>query len=73
MASTNMGADTVCPFYKNDQRTSIRCQGVCLSGSSVQYFGTRRDKERWQRDVCSSMKTHRKCPIASMLYELYED
>ena len=74
MPNTNMGADAVCPYYIGDQDRHIRCQSVCLEGGeSVQRFRTRSDKEKWQRDVCSSMNRHKLCPIAYILYSLYED
>lgn len=74
MPNTNMGADSVCPFYIGDHDATIRCQSICLTGGEcVQRFRCRADKERWAHDVCSHMNRHKLCPVAHILYELYEE
>ena len=58
----------LCPFYKDETRNSIRCEGV-ISVACVNNFEIVEDKKQHLEMYCCS--DYEKCPQAKALYEKY--
>ena len=76
-SAAQMGEDRqrmpVCPFYIEEGKDCIVCEGMAAGSRSVQLFRSAAGKEAWMRDVCSDMRCARLCPITCIQNYLYDD
>lgn len=57
-----------CPFYKEDTKNSIRCEGVISIACSNNFEAA--EKKRQHLELYCE-KEYEKCPHAKVLYEKY--
>lgn len=62
----------VCPFYHNEDRLTMYCEGVKEGSTLLNSFRATSDKGEFKSKYCCSMKEHKRCPIAEFLYKKYE-
>lgn len=60
-----------CPFYKFYDDRKIICEGVQEDSSIHMTFGQTIDRKDYERCRCHS--DYKKCPVAKMLYKLYDE
>ena len=69
---TYVSKEVVCPFYKQEEATKIRCEGFC-KGCSLQISFTRNELLLLHRDRhCKSFEGYPKCPLYSVINKQYE-
>lgn len=72
MAKHNVSSGAYCPFYRYDDRSVIACEG-CIKGSSIHMaFASPAVKKLYLDKVCST-KNYRRCRVAMMLEQKWED
>ena len=69
MARFYMTPEAQCPFYRMEEPNMIHCEGVVPDSTIRLYLRTAPGEYR--RRYCRS--SWRKCPIAIMLWSLYDD
>lgn len=63
--------DVICPFYSDDTRNSIKCEGL-FSTSSTQNFKTSAERNRHIQRYCNTFN-YKKCPYAEAMLLKYKD
>ncbi len=58
----------LCPFYKDETRNSIRCEGVISVACANNFDVTAAKNQHLEQYCCSDYK---KCPQAKALYQKY--
>lgn len=61
-----------CPFYLQDTRCSITCEGMMTNECMMHRFKNSREKEDWMDAACRSPKCARRCIAANMLESIYD-
>ena len=61
-----------CPFYLQDTRCSITCEGMMTNECMMHRFKNSREKEDWMDAACRSPKCAHRCIAANMLESIYE-
>lgn len=59
----------LCPFYKDETRNSIRCEGI-ISIACCNNFDMTEEKKLHLEQYCYS--NYKKCPQAQALYNKYD-
>lgn len=52
-----------CPYYKGQDAHNIYCEGLTPFGGIRVFFRREREREKWVRDKCNSIKDCEECPI----------
>ncbi|MDI9506407.1 MAG: hypothetical protein ACOYI7_08795 [Candidatus Excrementavichristensenella sp.] len=60
-----------CPFYKGEDRLSIRCEGLQRGSTLVNLFPSEGRKLRFVTGYCRSVKRCEACAIHAMMQRLY--
>lgn len=60
--------NVLCPFYKDETRNSIRCEGI-VSAACVNNFADVNGKRAHKRNYCCS--NYQNCPLCSVLMNKY--
>ena len=60
-----------CPFYLDEEGTSIICEGVAKCASCSQNFLTKKEKQKYMSEVCS-VNGGKKCHHYRSVAILYE-
>ena len=63
----------VCPFYHNEDKLTMYCEGVISEATLLNTFRSLSDKGEYKAKFCCSMDGHKKCPIAEYLYRKYDE
>lgn len=63
----------VCPFYHNEDKQTMYCEGVITDATLLNSFRSNFDKSEYKTKYCCSMDGHKKCPVAESLYKKYDD
>ena len=63
--------DVVCPYYRDQDKHTIMCEGIGDRTTLRVCYPSRARVEAYQRDYCNSMDGYKECPIATMLNERY--
>lgn len=64
--------EVVCPFYKQEETTKIRCEGYCKACSLQTSFTSRVLLQIHKERHCNSIEGYRKCPLYSVINRQYE-
>ena len=59
----------LCPFYKDETKNSIRCEGV-ISVACINNFAETDDKKQHLEEYCYTH--YKRCPHANALYKKYD-
>ena len=59
----------LCPFYKDETRNSIRCEGV-ISVACISNFAETEQKKQHSEKFCCLH--YEECPLAEALYKKYD-
>ncbi len=62
----------VCPYYINETRTSITCEGYIGGAECLTRFPTVDEKERFQAARCNSFGYVVTCPLAWIIEGKYD-
>lgn len=60
-----------CPFYKKDEQTTVRCEGLTEDSRLVLQFNTKKSRVSYQEKHCKT-EGYKKCRIYKMLTEKWE-
>lgn len=63
----------VCPFYHGEKSLILYCEGINEDTTLMYAFLRGADMRGYKVKYCCSMEDHKKCPLAKILYEKYED
>ena len=64
--------EVICPFYKQEDKLQISCEGFCPS-CTLQIHFTRRDVMHMHKEKhCNSFKGYPECPLFPAINEQYE-
>lgn len=64
--------EVVCPFYKQEEATKIRCEGFCKITSLQTSFIRREQLIAHKESYCNKMKGYPLCPLYSIINKQYE-
>lgn len=71
MATTYESVNVKCPFYKEDARNQIRCEGICeTSTSTVHMFRDQKTRLKYQKKYCEAR--YKDCPCFRQNMTKYE-
>lgn len=62
----------ICPYYRNEDSRSLRCDGFLPGTVMRMCFTGEKRKDRWQEEVCSRFGYDQACPLAAALTAHYE-
>lgn len=65
--------EVVCPFYKQEEATKIRCEGFCKTCSIQISFGRRDELINHKERHCNSFKGYPKCPMYPVIAKQYDE
>lgn len=68
----NMSAVPLCPFYKDEDRQRIFCEGVAGSAALHVTFSVPNERKEFGLTHCRSWDWEQ-CPVAVMLWQQYDD
>lgn len=60
----------MCPFYKKEETTNVRCEGPIEDTRLVLQFANKAKRLRYQEKYCKT-ENYKKCRIRKMLEEKY--
>lgn len=63
--------EVVCPFYKQEEATKIRCEGFSRSCSLQTSFSCREKLIGHKKRYCNSMEGYTECPLYPAIYGQY--
>ena len=64
--------EVVCPFYKQEEATKIRCEGYCKTTSLQTSFAKKELLALHKERHCNSFKGYPKCPLYEVICKQYE-
>lgn len=65
--------EVVCPFYKQEEATKLRCEGFCKTTSLQTSFECRAQLIAHKDRHCNSFKGYPKCPLYSVIMRQYDE
>ena len=65
--------EVVCPFYKQETPTKIRCEGYCKTTSLQTSFEHRAHLVAHKQRHCNSFVGFPKCPLYALIMKQYEE
>ncbi len=72
MAKHNASPVAICPFYKDEDRQKVYCEGIEGSSSTLVTFAVPDARKEFCTTHCRSWGWE-ECPVAKMLWAQYED
>lgn len=68
-----MSKEVVCPFYKQEEATKLKCEGYCKTTSLQTSFQRREQLITHKERHCNSFKGYPLCPLYSIINRQYEE
>jgi hypothetical protein len=65
--------EVVCPFYKQEQATKLKCEGFSKSCSLQTSFCNRARLLIHKECYCNNIKGYTRCPLYPAIYRQYEE
>lgn len=62
-----------CPFYSQQDKLKLHCEGFCRNNSIHLVFNTRTDMDEHKRLYCNNIRNYAKCPLYPVISKQYED
>ena len=59
-----------CPFFKHYEAGVVACEGLVPNATLRLAFPSPTSRKEYMNDRC--IKAHKECPLAQMLYKMYE-
>lgn len=63
----------VCPFYQQEERQKVRCEGFEKGTSMHLVFTSLEGKDKHKRECCCNEAGYKKCPIYVIVARQYEE